>query len=102
MVSMKIVFDDAKLAMEGLSKAEILQPIDEHFNRCGATKTAEGEYCQDGSKSLCNFELLITDIIMKKPELIEAMDEWLLDVDGDVEDCIEEAYSWYEERRRVV
>lgn len=101
MVSMKIVFDDAKLAMAGLSKAELLKPIDAHFEKCGATKLGEGEYSQDGSKSLCNFELLITDIIMNNPEKIELLAEWLLDVDGDVEDCIEEAYSWYEERKRV-
>ncbi len=99
MVSMKIVFDDASLAMAGLSKTEILKSIDEHFENCGATKTAEGEYCQDGSKALCNFTMFGADIIENNPEFVELLSEWIVNADGDIEDWISEAYGWYDEKR---
>lgn len=99
MVSMKIVFDDAKLAMEGLSKAELLRPIDEHFEKCGAEKSGEGEYYQDGSKALCNFTMLGADIIDNNPGFVELLSEWTVDADGEIEDWIEEAYGWYDEKR---
>lgn len=99
MVSMKIVFDDAKLAMEGLSRAEVLKPIDEHFSRCGAIKTAEGEYCQEGSKALCNFTMLGADIVENNPDFVDLLSEWIVNADGEIEDWIGEAYGWYDEKR---
>ncbi len=97
MVSLKFIFNSEKLKASGYTEDELLQPMREHAEKYNIKEEEKGVFSKDGDDALCVLSMFIPDIVDKNPEYIGFLDEWVLDVDGEKEDCIQETFEWYRE-----
>lgn len=59
-----------------------------------------GFFVKDGEDAMCVIGMAVPDITDANPHYIDYMDEWTFDVDGEVEDCIEETKKWWKHERK--
>lgn len=102
MVSLTFVFNKDKVEKAGYTEDELLAPMREHAQKYGILEEKKGVFSKDGEDALCDLSMFIPMIIRKNHKYIGFFDEWILDVDGEKEDCIKETYEWYAEHEPQV
>ncbi len=94
MVSLKFVFNQEKLQKAGKTEDEMLTPMREHAAKYGIDEPKPGFFEKDGVNALCILTMYVVDKTNQDKTYIDYMDEWILDVDGEKEDCIKELKEW--------
>ncbi|MFR7716309.1 MAG: hypothetical protein ACLU09_08380 [Clostridium sp.] len=100
MVTLKFVFNQEKLKQAGKTEEELLQPMREHAKKYDIAEPEHGFFVKDGEDAMCVIGMAVPDITDANPHYIDYMDEWTFDVDGEVEDCIEETKKWWKHERK--
>ena len=100
MVTLKFVFNQEKLKQAGKTEEELLQPMREHAKKYDIAEPEHGFFVKDGKDAMCVIGMAVPDITDADPHYIDYMDEWTFDVDGEVEDCIEETKKWWKHERK--
>ena len=98
MVTLTFVFDKNKVAAAGLTEDELLSPMREYAKKNDISEDKEGVFSKDGSDALCLLTMFVTRFTRKNLDYISYFEEWTLNVDGEVEDCISETLKWYEKK----
>ena len=95
MTTLRFVFDKEKVAAAGKTEDELLAPMREHAAKYGID---EPEYClctKYVEDAMCVITKFVAHHTAQNYDYVSYLKEWILDVDGDVEDCIEDTISWY-------
>ena len=91
MVTLKIcVQSGKKLKQAGKTEEELLQPMREHAKKYDIAEPEHGFFAKDGEDAMCVIGMFIPEITRKDVHYLDYLDEWTFDIDGEVEDCIEE------------
>ncbi len=99
MVSLIFGFNKEKVAAAGLTTDELLQPMREHAEKYGIEEAEYGVFQMDGEDAVCVLIMFVGNMVRKDPKYIGYLDKWILDIDGEEEDCIEETYKYYAEHK---
>lgn len=99
MVSLIFEFNKEKVASAGLTTDELLQPMREHAKKYGVDEAEYGVFQMDGEDAVCVLLMFVIKMVDKDPKYIGFLDKWILDDDGEEEDCIEETYEYYAEHK---
>lgn len=94
MVTLTFVFDDNKVTSAGLTEDELLSPMREHAQKYGILEKEYGVFSKDGADALCVIGMFIPQITDQNPHYIDYLQEWILNVDGEPEDCIQATHRW--------
>ena len=101
MTTMTFEFNYEKLQEDGKTADDILKPMREHAKKFGIQETEYGVFSKSGSDAMCIMTSFAVEYSMNNPKFITYLDKWELDVDGEVEDVIEESKKHLRlERRR--
>lgn len=98
MVTLTFVFDQNKIAAAGLTEDELLKPMREYARNNDISEDKQGVFTKDGSDALCLLTMFVTRITRKYLDYVSYFENWTLDVDGEVEDCISETLKWYKKK----
>lgn len=63
-------------------------------------KPEHGFFVKDGEDAMCVIGMFIPEITRKDVHYLDYLDEWTFDIDGEVEDCIEETKKWWKHERK--
>lgn len=69
--------------------SEVISEIRTYFRKNGAHETKHLFFELEGEDAMCIAASLVVDVIKKDHCLVNIMNEWVLNVDGEDEDCIE-------------
>lgn len=98
MTTLRFVFDKEKVVAAGKTEDELLAPMREHATRYGIDEPEYGFFTKDGEDAMCVITMFVANHTAQNLDYVSYLKEWTLDVDGDVEDCIEETLDWYREK----
>jgi hypothetical protein len=98
MVTLTFIFNKDKVAKAGYTENELLQPMREHARKYGISETEYGVFSKEGEDALCVIGMFVTSITRNDLEYISYFDCWILDVNGQIEDCISETQKWYKKK----
>lgn len=100
MVTLKFVFNQEKLKQARKTEEELLQPMREHAKKYDIAEPEHGFFVKDGEDAMCVIGMFIPEITRKDVHYLDYLDEWTFDIDGEVEDCIEETKKWWKHERK--
>ena len=72
-----------------------MQPMREHAKKYNIVEVANGVFAKDGEDVLCTISMAIPLYTDMFPEYDRLLSRWILDVDGEKEDCIQETRGWF-------
>ncbi len=98
MVSLTFDFNMEKVKNAGYTTDELLQPMREHAKKYGIAEPEYGVFQMDGEDAMCLVGMFVVDITDENHEYISYLNSWLFDVDGDIEDCVQETLKWYQKK----
>lgn len=96
MTTLKFVFDKEKVAAAGTTEDALLAPMREHAAKYGIDEPEYGFFTKDGEDAMCVVTMFVAHHTAQNLNYVSYLKEWTLNVDGDVEDCIEDTISWYQ------
>lgn len=97
MTTLKFVFDKEKVAAAGTTEDALLAPMREHAAKYGIDEPEYGFFTKDGEDAMCVITMFVADYTLQDLKYVSYLKEWTLNVDGDVEDCIEDTLNYYKE-----
>ncbi|MBQ2276735.1 MAG: hypothetical protein U0L23_01925 [Lachnospiraceae bacterium] len=97
MVTLTFVFNQDKLKNSGYTEDELLHPMREHAKKYDISEKQSGVFSKEGKDALCVVSMFIPQITKQYTWYVNLMDKWTLDVDGEVEDCIQTTHRWVNE-----
>lgn len=89
MVTILFDFNEGKAEQYGYNLNEVVSEIRAYFKKYGASETKQLFFELDGEDAMCITTSLVVDIVKKDHSFVNIMNEWVLNVDGEEEDCIE-------------
>lgn len=89
MVTILFDFNEEKAEQYGYNLNEVVSEVRTYFKRNGAHETKHLFFELEGEDAMCIATSLVVDIIRKDHNFVNVMNEWILNVDGEEEDCIE-------------
>ena len=94
-------FNKEKLKEYGKTEDELLNPFREALKPWTVSEIASGVFQKDGKDALVilDFPLMY---IRKNLYYLQLLDEWTLDIDGDIENCKEELINYYREHGQAL
>lgn len=95
MVSLTFVFDKEKVLAAGTTEDELLAPMREHAKKYGISEDEYGVFSKDGEDAYCDLGMIVPELVTKNPKYIDFLKEWIFDVEGEKEDCLEAFHRWY-------
>lgn len=98
MVTLTFVFNKDKVKEKGLTEEELLRPMREHAKKYNIAEAEHGVFVKDGEDALCVLTMFVSNVTYEDKEYVKFFDEWILDVDGEKEDCITETLKWYKKK----
>lgn len=101
MVTLTFIFDRNKLVKAGKTEDALLAPMREHAIKYGIEETGYGVFSKDGEDALCDLSMAVTNIVEKNPRYINFLKRWILNVDGEEEDCIWPSRQWLIEQNML-
>ena len=99
MVTVTLTFNEDKLKNLGRTAEEMLEPIRESMKSYDVEEVEQGVFQKTGREGLVVLDCAL-DYMDEHPEYMDYLDDWLLNIDGDVEDCKAELISYNKEHRR--
>jgi hypothetical protein len=87
MVTLLFDFDKDKLAEKSKTEDELLVDFREYARKQGITEKTKGFFVMEGENALALFGKFVVKYSYANPDYIDYFNEWLMDVDGDLEDC---------------
>ena len=101
MVTVTFKFNKEKLKEYGKTEDELLNPFREDLKPWTVSEIALGVFQKDGQDALVilDFPLMY---IRKNLYYLQLLDEWTLDIDGDIENCKEELINYYRENGQAL
>lgn len=87
MVTLTFRFNEERVHADGYTTDELLQPMREHAAKYGIDEISYGVFAKDGISALGAMERYIVYV---SPSYLNYFDEWILDVNGETEDCVTE------------
>lgn len=97
MVTLTFVFDKEKVLAAGTTEDELLVPMREHAKKYGISEDEYGVFSKDGEDALCDLSMFVAKHTRIHLDYVSYFKSWILDIDGEKEDCIEDTLSWYQE-----
>ena len=98
MTTLTFVFNKDKIKEAGYTEDELLQPMREHAKKYEILETEKGVFSKEGEDAMCVVGMFVSKITRLDLNYISYLDQWTLDVDGDVEDCIFATMKWYKKK----
>ena len=98
MVTLTFKFNEEKVREAGYTTDELLAPMREHSKQYDIDEVEYGVFVKDGIYALGAMERYIVRLL---PDFLDCLDELILNVNGNEEDCIEsvkrgiEKYNMY-------
>ncbi|MCI8409476.1 MAG: hypothetical protein HFJ09_09450 [Lachnospiraceae bacterium] len=89
MVTLLFDFNQEKAEQCGYNLEEVASRIRTYLKKNGACETKNLFFELEGEDAMCIAASLVIDIVKMDPGFVNIMNEWVLNVDGDKEDCIE-------------
>ena len=93
MVTVTLKFNEEKLKKIGRTADEMLEPIRKLMEQNDVEEVSAGYFRKDGCYDM-DALILPLKYIRKHMDYLKYLDEWMLDVDGDIEDCKAEMISY--------
>lgn len=90
-VTLTFRFNPKRIKNSGYTEDDFLQPMREHAQKYDISETEYGIFSKTGENAMCDLVMFVIHIIEKYPEYVHFLDEWTLNDDGAIEDCIWEA-----------
>lgn len=97
MVTLTFDLDYDKMKRDGITEDDMLKPMREHARKYGIEETSKGVFSMDGENALCSLTIFVSRTTRKDLKYVTYFKNWILDVDGETEDCIAETLEWYRE-----
>ena len=94
MVTVTLTFNEDKLKNLGRTAEEMLEPIRESLKKCDVEEIEQGVFRKTGRDALVVLGCPLR-YIRKHLDYLDYLDDWLLNVDGNIEDCKAETISYY-------
>ena len=98
MATLKFVFNEEKVKAAGKTVDELMKPIREKLRSEGAEEIDPLVFSKTGKNSITTFTILVVKLTEVDHTFINLLDEWTLDAEGEIEDCIKETQRWYDEK----
>lgn len=95
MVTLTFEFNEDKVKDKGTSVKEIMKPIREYLFSYGAKEIEPYKFETKGENAVSIFTSLVLKITKSDIEFIDLLDNWILDSEGEISDCIEDTRKWY-------
>lgn len=95
MVTLTFDFNKEKVERDGFTTDELLQPMREHAKKWGISEPEYGVFAMDGENAMCNITMFPVEMADTNHAYVSYLNSWLLDVDGEVEDCVDEIKKIY-------
>lgn len=86
MVTLTFDFNMDKVWEAGYTTDELLAPMREHAKKYGIDEVEYGVFAMDGINALAAIGKYAVSV---SPDFVDYLDNWILNVDGKEEDCIE-------------
>lgn len=99
MVTVTLKLNEEKLKNMGRTVDEMLEPIRESMKSYDVEEVEQGVFRKTGRDGLVVLDCTL-DYMDDHPEYMDYLDDWLLDIDGEVEDCKAELISYNKEHGR--
>ena len=99
MVTLTFVFKKDKIASAGVTEDDLLKPMREHAQKYGISENKHGVFSKDGEDALCDLGMFVTQYTRINLDYVFYFESWTLDIDGEVEDCIDAVLRWYRKKR---
>ncbi|SFW14499.1 hypothetical protein [Selenomonas ruminantium] len=99
MVTVTLKFNEEKLKNLGRTVDEMLEPIRESMKSYDVEEVEQGVFQKTGRDGLVVLDCTL-DYMDDHPEYLDYLDDWLLDIDGEAEDCKAELISYNKEHGR--
>ena len=97
MVTVTLRFNEEKLEKLCRTVDEMLEPIRESMKSYDVEEVEQGVFRKTGRDAMVVIDWPLL-YIRKHLDYLEYLDDWLLNVDGDIEDCKAETISYYRKR----
>ena len=97
MTTLKFVFNKDRMREAGQTEDSLLAPMREHAIKWNIEEPEAGLFRKSGENALCDISMFIVDYPKKDTKFVTFLDEWTLNVDGVLDDCISETYDMFRE-----
>ena len=101
MVSLTFKFNEEKVAEAGLTCDDLLVQMREHAKKYDIEEVEYGVFAKEGPDAVAVVGMIIPRITKNNIEFVDYLDEWIYNINGRPEDCIECARYW-EGRRDLI
>jgi hypothetical protein len=101
MVTLTFVFDKEKVSAAGKTEDELLAPMREHAKKYGISENELGVFSKEGEEAYCVVGMSIPLFAGEEPRKIDFLRKWILNVDGEEEDCLQSSRRWLSEHNRL-
>ena len=95
MVTLTFVFNPEKVASVGSSEDELLKPMRDYARKYDISEDEYGVFSKDGEDAFCILTMVIPKLAKNNVKLLNALEQWTLNVDGEQEDCIQPSINWF-------
>lgn len=89
--------DYEKMERDGITEADMLEPMREHARKYGIEETRKGVFSMDEEKAMCALMIFVIDIEDKDTSYIRYLKTWKMVNERGYEDCKEETIKYYKE-----
>ena len=96
MTTLSFEFNEKKLIEDGKTKDDILRPMREHAKKYGIKEIEYGVFAKDGKDAMCVIAMFPVNHTMEDLSYISYLEKWELNIDGVIEDCIQETIKGYQ------
>lgn len=95
MVTLTFDFNKEKVERDGFTTDELLEPMRKHAKKWGISEPEYGVFAMDGENAMCDIGMFPVKISRANHAYISYFNSWIFDVDGELEDCVEEIKKIY-------
>lgn len=95
MVTLTFDLDYDKMERDGVTEAEMLEPMREHSRKYGIRETSRGVFSMDGEDALCVMMMYVMRVYHNSQQYVRYLRTWVLTTTVTREDCKQEIIKHY-------
>ena len=95
MVTLTFDLDYEKMKRDGITEADMLEPMREHSKKYGIKETSKGVFAMDGEDALCSIMIFVMNKASTSGEYVKYLKTWILETNASREDCKQEMIKHY-------
>ncbi len=95
MGKLTFIFNEEKLNAAGKTEEDLLKPMRDYSRDNGIRETSNGVFELDGDSAFALLGGFVADITDEDHSYVTFLNEWILEVNGTKDDCIEDTLEWY-------